>query len=65
MNACGDVAFERTMCSAVRRRMLENGTSWSPAVRNDAIDTGGADVAATRAGGGGGGGAAAGATGAA
>src|ERR1700683_3812938 len=42
MNACGDVAFERTMCSAVRRRMLEKGTIWSPAARNEAMETGGA-----------------------
>ncbi len=32
------------MCSAVRRRMLENGTTWSPAVRNGAMETGGADA---------------------
>src|SRR6202012_537595 len=31
MKAWGDVALERTMCSAVRRRMLENGTTRSPA----------------------------------
>src|SRR6516164_8529285 len=37
IKACGDVALERTMCSAVRRRMLEKGTTWSPAARNDAI----------------------------
>ncbi len=41
MNACGEVALDRTMCSAVRRRMLENGTTWSPAVRNGAMVTGG------------------------
>ena len=29
---CALVAFERTMCSAVRRRMLSNGTISSPAV---------------------------------
>ena len=28
---CALVAFERTMCSAVRRRMLSNGTTSSPA----------------------------------
>ena len=50
MNAWGDVALERTMCSAVRRRMLENGTTWSPAARNDAIDTAGAADAAPRRG---------------
>src|SRR5580704_4521073 len=42
MKAWGDVAFERTMCSAVRRRMLEKGTIWSPAARNEAMETGGA-----------------------
>ncbi len=63
MNACGDVALDRTMCSAVRRRMLEKGTIWSPAARNEAMETGGAcGVRATGAAGaawtGGGGGAA-------
>src|SRR5262249_59793225 len=28
---CALVAFDRTMCSAVRRRMLSNGTTVSPA----------------------------------
>ena len=50
MNAWGEVALDRTMCSAVRRRMLENGTTWSPAVRNGAIETVGV-AGATRAGG--------------
>ena len=27
---CALVDFDRTMCSAVRRRMLLNGTTWSP-----------------------------------
>ena len=45
MNACGDVALDRTMCSAVRRRMLEKGTIWSPAARKEAMDTGGACAA--------------------
>src|ERR1700722_1846411 len=30
MKACGEVDLDRTMCSAVRRRMFENGTIWSP-----------------------------------
>src|SRR3984957_4297924 len=45
MNACGEVAFDRTMCSAVRRRILEKGTIWSPADRNEATDTVGAGAA--------------------
>ena len=47
MNAWGEVAFDRTMCSAVRRRMFENGTTWSPARRNEAMETGGAGGALT------------------
>ena len=31
VTAWGEVAFERTMCSPVRRRMLLNGTTVSPA----------------------------------
>jgi hypothetical protein len=31
---CALVAFDRTMCSAVRRRMFENGTTTSPAGRD-------------------------------
>ena len=64
MKACGDVAFDRTMCSAVLRRMFEKGTSWSPAARNDAMETGGAVGALTTGAAGTAGGAAAGGVGA-
>src|SRR5580704_9329492 len=42
MNAWGEVALERTMCSAVRRRMFENGMICSPALRNEAMEIGAA-----------------------
>ena len=50
---CALVAFDRTMCSAVRRRMLSNGTTSSPAPRATRCRRGA--VPARRAGAGGGG----------
>ena len=38
MKACGDVDLDRTMCSAVRRRTLENGTTRSLLAGTAAMD---------------------------
>src|SRR5258708_30893602 len=54
------VALERTMCSAVRRRMFENGTSSSPRAASGTIS--GPPAGDTIAGGGAAGGGAAGAS---
>src|SRR5579875_3757121 len=61
MYAWGEVALERSMCSAVRRRMLENGTTRSVAGRKTAVAADWVVAAGTGAGGAWGAGAGAGA----